>query len=424
MRKPFVLVAAAVTAVAAAGLLLLNGAERRTAPPAAHAQPALGKADPSSTAAKALARPLDRFGLGLLQRQARLSPEGNVIVSPVSLHAVLSMVLNGAAGETMEEMRRALGVESLTPEETNRGWADLIWLAQSGETREIQIADSLWMKAGFPFRQAFLDLNRDHFAAETRDLPADPVQAADEINGWVKDRTGGHIKNIVNPDLFDAQTILALFNTVHLDVRWTHFDETATAPGTFTLSEGEPVQVPMMQAADLEARVTQSERYDAVALETEGPVTAWIIVPKGKTSAEALLEDLSAEGLEAMYDDAAAGTGSLALPRFTSDYEVRQLKESLSAMGMPLAFSADGAEFPGIADVGSERIYISEVVQKTYVDMNEQGVEAAAASGAIMRVTSMPADYFDIRADRPFLFVLAEEATEAPLFMGLVRDPR
>jgi serine protease inhibitor len=191
--------------------------------------------------------------------------------------------------------------------------------------------------------------------------------------------------------MFSPATVLALFNTVHLKVQWEHFDEADTYDEPFTLTGGEQVQVPMMHAGDLEARVAQTDEYDAVALETDGPVTVWIVVPKGETTAEALLGGFDAQRLEQLYAETSTATGSLALPRFTTEYEAKGLTDTLADMGMPRAFSPSEAEFPGIADVAPERLFISEVVQKTFVDLNEQGVEAAAASGAIMEVTSAPA---------------------------------
>ncbi len=403
--------------------------------PEAQAQPALGRPDPQSAAAKALARPLDVFGLALLRRQAEASPAGNVVVSPASLHAVLAALLNGATGETASEMRRALAVADLSPEDVNQGWADLIWLAQSGKKKEVKIRDSLWLRSGFPFRQAFLDANRDYFATQTSELPEDPDQAAAAINDWVERNTAGRITDIVQPSMFDDATVLALFNTIHLKVKWAHFDEQATTDGPFTLSDGTQIGVPMMHATELETKVAQTDAYDAVALKTDGPVTVWILVPKKGASVETLLDlpashpaygfpALDAADLEAMQRDAQTLTGTLALPRFTTKYEAKDLKGTLAAMGMPRAFSPSEADFDGVADVAPQRLFISEVVQKTFVEMNEQGVEAAAASGAIMRVTSAPMLGFDVRADHPFLFAITENATGAPLFLGLVRDPR
>ena len=420
-----ILLVALVAAVAAAVAVAMVAFLRSDATVAvAAAAPAKGHPDAQSRSAKALARPLDRFGLALLQRQAATSPTGNVVVSPVSLHAVLSMVFNGASGQTAEEMRRVLGLDSMSLNQLNQGWADLIWLAQSGKRHEVSIADSLWLRDGVPFRPAFLDTNRDYFAAEMRPLPSDPAAAAKDINAWVEEHTAGRIKDIVSPDSFDAQTILALFNTVHLKVKWDYFDKKDTRPASFTLASGQQVEVPMMNASELKAPVAQTASYDAVALKTDGPVTVWVIVPKGSQTAESLLKGLDARQLEALYGEATTASGSLELPRFTTKYTADQLKENLAAMGMPRAFSPDQAEFPGIADVAPERIFIQKAVQKTYLDLNEEGVEAAAASGLIVAATGMPVGQFQIRADHPFLLVLTENATKAPLFMGLIRDPR
>jgi serine protease inhibitor len=430
-HRSVALLLVAISGVAAVAAVVLTRSD--VLAPEAQAQPALGRADPQSAAAKALVRPLDAFGLALLRRQAAVSPDGNVVVSPASMHAVLAALLNGATGETAAEMRRALAVGGLAPSDVNRGWADLIWLAQSGRKQEVKIRDSLWLRAGFPFKQAFLDADRDYFAAETQNLPQSPDAAAQAINDWVERNTAGRIKDIVQPDMFNSATVLALFNTVYLKVKWDHFDETATADEPFTLADGRQAHVPMMHATELETQVAQTDSYDAVALTTDGPVTVWIIVPRDDMGAEALLglgseaadgaQPLDAAGLQAMQANAKSLTGSLALPRFTTRYEAKDLKGTLAAMGMPRAFSSSEAEFDGVADVAPQRLFISEVVQKTFVEMNEEGAEAAAGSGALMEVTSMPALGFDVRADHPFLFAITEKATGAPLFLGLMRDP-
>ncbi len=420
MRRAIIVVVLVVAAaVVATAVYLVARYDEAAALP----QPARGSADPKSAAARALSRPLSEFGLELLRRQAAASPDGNVVVSPVSLHAVLSMVLNGAEGATAAGMRDALALGDLDLESLDQGWADLIWLAQAGEEPEVRIADSLWLRDGVPFRQSFLDTNRDYFDAETHDLPSDPGAAAAAVNDWVERHTAGRIKDIVSPQAFTETTILALFNTVHLKVKWEHFDEDDTGTDVFTLADGGMTDVPMMNARELEAPVLLTDRYDAVALSTDGPVTFWVMVPADGLSAEGLLDELGAAELQTLARDARVATGSLALPRFTTEYEAKDLEATLAAMGMARAFSPAQTEFPGIAGVAPDRIFISEVVQKTFVELNEAGVEAAAASGAIMETTGMPLNEFEIRADRPFLFVLTEKATGAPLFMGLVRDP-
>ncbi len=421
LRRSLVIAVAVAVLGAAAGTAVYLARSATTA--VSEALPAKGHAQASS-AAKALTLPLERFGLALLQRQARTTTTGNVVISPASLHAVLSMVLNGAHGQTAAQMRRTLGVDSLPEAGVNQGWADLIWLSQSGRRPGASLADSLWLRAGVPFRQAFLAGDRDYFAAETHALPTDPSAAAAAVNEWVAQHTAGRITGIVTPDSFDAQSILALFNTVSLTVRWSHFAVAATRAEPFTLSDGQQVSVPMMQATNLHAPVVLAATYDAVDLSTSGPVDAWLMVPRGRQTAAALLDGLNAPQLEALYSRARVASGTLALPRFTTTYTAQHLANDLGAMGMPRAFSPNEADLSGIANVPAGRIYIQKVAQKTFVDFSEKGVQAAAGSGAAAGVTALPLGQFAIRADRPFLFVLTAKATGAPLFMGLVRDPR
>ena len=184
----------------------------------------------------------------------------------------------------------------------------------------------------------------------------------------------------MRPEFFTDQTLLALFNTVYLKVHWKHFDKADTQPEAFTLPDGSRADVLMMHADELETDVVLADDYDAVALGTDGPVTVWVIVPKeGRLTADELLNKLDARALEELYARAESSTGSLALPKFTTRYEAQDLNGDLSAMGMPRAFSPDEAEFQGIADV--DQLYVSKVVQKTFMELNEQGVEAAAGSG-------------------------------------------
>ena len=190
-----VLVAAVAAAVAVAMVAFL-----RSDTTVAAAEPAKGHADAQSASAKALARPLDRFGLALLQRQAATSPSGNVVVSPgLPARRPLDGLQRGQRPDGRGDAARA---RSRRPDSTelagsNQGWADLIWLAQSGEKHEVSIADSLWLRDGFPFRPSFLDTNRDYFAAEMRALPTEPGKAAEAINAWVEEHTAGRIKDIV-----------------------------------------------------------------------------------------------------------------------------------------------------------------------------------------------------------------------------------
>ena len=419
MRRILILVGAlAAAAVLATTLGLLLRSPRASAQ---LVSPLRGRA---AADASVLATPLDRFGLELVVREAR-SNAGNIVVSPLSVHDVLSMILNGARGRTAAQMRSALGLGPLPLSAVNQAWADLIASAQAGSQPAIEIANSLWLKDGVPFSPTFLTTNRNYFAAAPQTLPGDPAAAADAVNGWVKQRTDGLIERIVDPSYFNDQTILALVNTVHLKTDWeVPFDAAQTAPAPFKLGDGSTIRVPTM-SQPLSALVARRTAYDAVAVPTEGPVTVWVIVPKGAQTPETLATTFARQGLSPVYGAAKQTSLMLKLPRFKTTFSVPDLKPDLAAMGMPRAFSPDQAELQGIVALGVPgRVYIQRVVHKAVLEVNENGIEAAAATAGIVGVTSVPYAPVTIRADRPFLMIVSLKGSEAPLFMALIRDPR
>ena len=300
MRRIVVIAVSLVAVCAAAAVVLLASHHTTAAAAAAPLNPARGR--PAQLAdAGLLAAPLDRFGLDLLAREAHDNPGGNVVISPLSIGGVLAMIMNGAQGRTAAEMRRTLGLEGLSLPATDQAWADLIAAAQAGRRPAVQIADSLWLRSGVAFAPDFLAAGRDYFAAATLPLPTDPGKAADAVNGWVDTRTAGLIKQVVQPGDFSDATILTVVNTIHVKAAWaTPFDAGQTASRPFTLGGGTVVQVATM-SGPVTAPVTQTSAYDAVALATRGPVTAWVVVPRAGQTPESLVALLAARGLDSLY---------------------------------------------------------------------------------------------------------------------------
>lgn len=399
--------------VVAAALLVVVFASTEEAP----ALPALGRPGADSAEARRLAEPLGRFGFALLARQAR-ETEGNIVISPASIHAALSMLLNGARGQTAQELRRVLQVEGLEDGDLDQGWADLITSAQAGDGSKLSIANAMWLRRGVDFQRSFLDLNRDFYAAELAQLAGDGDRAAAEINEWVDERTHGKITRLF--DSIDPLTLLTLVDTVYLKVGWEYFEEDVTQVAPFTLSGGSTVDVRMMHGA-MTAPVLLGDDFDAVKLSTDGPVDVWVIVPKESETPETVVAALAGRGLAGLYEKAESLEGDLRLPRLGLNYTAESLKETLQELGMERAFDPDRAQFEGIADV--EPLFVSAIVHKATLDLDEEGVEAAAATGVEVGTTAMPADTFSIVADRPFLVALAESGSRAPLFLALVRDP-
>jgi serpin B len=430
MRRTIVIVVAlvAIGAAAAAAVIALE----RPAAPAAAAVPLRPTSGHATDIADAslLAGPLDRFGLELLAREAAAQSTGNVVVSPLSVDAALSLVLNGAGGRTADEMRRTLGLEGMSTATADQAWADLLAEVQAGATPSVQVADSLWLRGGVAFAPAFLAAARQSFAAATEALPTDPNAAADAINDWTGQHTAGLIKDIVDSGDFTgpAPVVLTVVNALHAKAAWaTPFEAGATALRPFTLADGTTVQVPTM-SGELSAPVAQTAAYDAVALATRGSLTAWVVVPRTGRTATSVLQSLQSGGLAPVYDAAQRQSVILDLPKLHTSFGTADLTPALEAMGMVAAFSPASADLTGIvtpaALAQTGNLSIAWVMHKAVLSVNENGVEAAAATAVGVVGSAAPIAQVTITADHPFLLALTDTATRAPLFLALIRDPR
>ena len=422
MRRILVIIALLAALGAAAAVVVATRHPATAA--AAPSEPLRGRPAAPADAAR-LTGSLDAFGLSLLGRVSQTT-SGNVVISPLSIHAVLTLLLNGAQGRTASEMRRALALGGLATPAADQAWADLIAAVQAGPRPAVQVADSLWLRHGVDFSPTFLAAARDYFAAGTLPLPDDPTQAAAAVNAWVDARTAGMIPRVVEPGFFNAATVLAVVNTIHAKAAWrSAFDAAQTAPRPFTLADGTTVSVPTMDGA-LTGPVARTGACDAVALATKGPLAAWVIVPRGDRTPESLLAGLSGGGLDKLERSAQTQPVALELPRLHTTFSAPDLKPELQALGMVDAFSPGDADLQGIVAPGSTvgRLYLARVVHKAVLDVREGGVEAAAATAGLVEATSAQEAPLTIRADRPFLFLLTDKRTRAPLIMALISDPR
>jgi serine protease inhibitor len=387
--------------------------------------PSRGSAQGHTAQAKALAQPLSKFGLALLLRQAKAT-QGNVVFSPVSLACVLSMIRDGAQGQTRQELTKVLGLGGLTNEEVDQGWADLITAAQSGKYAAVTICNSLWVRKGIPFNADFLTTTRDYYAADCLPLNDNLGAAVKEINRWVYERTSGKIPKLF--DGIDPFTYLVAVNTVNLKVGWNIFQETATKPAPFAVAPHVHKNVPMMQgiitAKSGGTSALVSNDFEAVCLPTNGPVDVWVAVPNGKHTPEDIVRTLARHGGVPMLYRRASQYHKVYvdLPRFAFSYGPSDddLKGDLMAMGIRRLFDPS-ANLQGIAATKGP-FYCTRIGQKARIQVDEKGVEAQAASGSQMGCGA--AGPLIVDANRPFLVVLTESGSRAPLFLAIVRDPQ
>ena len=354
-----------------------------------------------------------RFGFKLLQDLRERAPDESIFISPLSISIALTMTYNGAVGETERAMAEVLEIDALdlsTINNSNKALRDS--LEDPDPKVEISIANSIWSRQEVDFNPEFLERNRAFFGAEIASIDFSSPQAIEMINEWVNTNTNGKIEKIV--DRIDPQTLLFLINAIYFKGNWQdEFDKAMTRPGVFHLPNGSEKQVQMMRREG-EYPYFRGEDFEATTLPYgDGRLGMYIFLPSSNSNLKKFLRDLNADNWEDWISQLQNRRHEIMLPRFKLEYEIR-LNDTLEALGMGIAFGG-GADFSGMGP----SLFISEVRHKTFVEVNEEGTEAAAVT-AVVGVKSLPPAF---RVDRPFFFAIYDAETETILFMGTVTEP-
>jgi serine protease inhibitor len=363
-----------------------------------------------------------RFGFKLFSEVLKQDRQKNVFVSPSSVAIALSMTYNGAGGTTQQAMAKALELKGLSLQEVNQANSDLKALLQQSDPKvELTIANSLWTKQGVNFKSAFLESNKTFYDAQVTTLDFSSPAAPKEINTWVNRNTRGKISEIV--DSIDPQQVMFLVNAIYFKGKWTtEFDKQQTSDRPFFLTNGSQKQHPTMQQRG-EYRYFETEQFQAVSLPYgKGRTSLYVFLPKKESNLTAFSKTLTAENWQTWMKKFGKREGLIQLPRFKMEYEI-ELKKALSALGMGEAFDRQRANFSNLGDVP---LSIDEVKHKTFVEVNEEGTEAAAVTSVGIRATSVQVDNqpFEMKVDRPFFCAIRDNKTGSILFMGSIVDPK
>ena len=370
-----------------------------------------------------LIRSSNTFGLELFQRQVASEPDEDIFLSPFSVSMALGMTLNGARSATADSMREVLGFGDLSQEEINTIYRDL---KETLSTRDkhvlFEIANSIWTRQGFPVLQSFYEVNREYFEAETRSLDFADPEAPGIINGWIADQTHGKIEKMI--DNIDRYVIMYLINAIYFNGIWqTEFDPGDTEEREFTPSTGEAYSIPMMHKSDTMAYFA-TDRFQAVELPYgSGDFSMVVILPGEGVGLSSLIAELDAYRWDNWIDQFEYRPGNIYLPKFQLKYKAK-LNSTLAAMGMGNAFTPGVADFSGISD--KTALYISRVLHKTFLEVTEEGTEAAAVTVVEIRYTSVgdeEDEVFVMRIDRPFLMAIRHRGTDTLLFVGKIGHP-
>ncbi len=376
-----------------------------------------------STEQQALIQNGRSFSFDLFREVAEDALEGdNVFISPLSVSLALAMTYNGAEASTQQAMHEAMRLPDLPVNKINESWQKLIKDLASVDPKVIMtIANSIWYREGFQVQTPFIKTNKDFYNAEVRALDFDRADAADIINKWVSDNTNKLIEKII--DNIPSETVMYLINAIYFKGQWKYeFDPNETAPAPFYLHQGGNKQVPMMHQSELFGYYS-NDMFSAAELPYgRGNYSMIVVLPHQHASVFDVQQSLD-DALWHELSDSFSDQRELivTLPKFSFAFE-QKLKQVLTRMGMGIAFDPNMANFAGINP--QAELFISEVIHKAFVEVNEEGTEAAAVTAVEVGVTSFdPSTPVLFRVDRPFLFFIKEKYTNAVIFAGRVMDP-
>lgn len=396
-------------------------------------RPTFMNTDAARAGVQAAARADDAFGADLYRTVAA---EGNTVFSPASVAAALRMALIGARGETAAELARALHLEPAAAAEglslLSSVLAEPVHGAQaSAADLTIRAPNTMWVQSGMPLEPAFLAAITGAAAVHDADFRNEYEKARREVNRVVAEQTADKIRDLVPPGAIDGDTHMVLANAIYLKAGWAHpFAAGSTAPGPFHAGDGgmaaDPVTVPMMRLT-AELGYARGDGWQAVTLPyasgiREPKLAMAVVLPDGPLSGMA--SRLAAGGgLRHLLAGVRPAQVQLSMPRFrvTASFSLRPVLERL---GVVQAFDASHADFSGITTAA--QLFIDAVLHKAYIDVDEEGTEAAAATAVIMKTLSLrmaPPVMVTVTVDRPFLFAITDTVTGTPLFLGQVTNP-
>ena len=351
----------------------------------------------------------------------------NVFYSPYSISEALAMTYAGANGETAAQMAGAmqflLEQNALHPAFNS---LDLL-LARRGEGAEgkdgegfrLNVVNAIWGQYDYKFQDTFLDVLAENYGAGLRllDFIKEPEDSRVTINDWVADRTEDRIKDLIPQGAIDAMTRLVLTNAIYFNAAWEYpFSEDVTAEGTFNNLNGSTTMAQMMHQSH-SFGYSEGENYQAVELPYDNRELSMVILLPDTGKFTEFQNTLDADRVNDIIGNLQYHQVVLTMPKFEFDASFN-LNEALQELGMTDAFSPGIADFSGMD--GTKNLYISDVVHKAFVSVDEAGTEAAAATAVIMTLTAMPVDEVTMTIDRPFIFFIRDIQTGAILFVGQV----
>lgn len=349
--------------------------------------------------------------------------EENIFISPLSVSMALAMTLNGAQGETFQDMRETLALSDMELDEINESFQSLVELLVTTDPAvQLKIANSIWHREGFPVSEDFRQRIEEFFEARIEGLDFSDPASVDIINNWVSENTEQLIDTIIEE--IPGNVVMYLINALYFKGDWLRqFDPEDTAPATFHLESGGTVEVEMMNQEGRFATYLSEEVQMIELPYGDSLFTMTVLMPGSaeKPIDQFVEEEVTAENLAEWRSNLNVSEfhqTMVGLPKFEMEYEITY-NDILKAMGMEIAFAPGQADFSGLVEAESAGLWIDEVKHKTFVRVDEEGTEAAAVTSVAI-VESLPPSMI---VNRPFVFIIYERESGVNLFMGKVKNP-
>ena len=374
-----------------------------------------------SSSEQVVATASNNFSLEMLQEINQTFPGDNVFISPFSISTALSMVVNGAEGETNEGIKSALNLDDMSDDEINESYKSLVtYLYSLDPSVTLNVANSTWYRNEVTINPEFENILTEYYGATVNAADFTDEKTVDLINDWIASQTNDKIKNMLSS--IPPNAVMYLINAVYFKADWTtKFNKDLTTDSDFTLSDESVVQVETMFGKDVKywTYYDASKAYTLVDLPYGNENYGFtIIMPDDPTQINDLVSSLSVEDLEEAISQSAEFQKDVLMPKFKISFK-EVLNGYLSAMGMSKAFQED-AEFTKLIEEDL-KLFISIVMHQSFLEVNEEGSEAAAATIVGVETTSLPQP---LSIDRPFVFFIRERNSNTILFEGKLMDPR
>ena len=358
------------------------------------------------------------FAFKLLKNLALKNPKQNIVLSPTSVSMALDMAYNGARGKTQKEMAETLGFNSMSLADVNKSYSDLMEnLNNPGTGVELETANGLWAAKQYPLASNFLSACKEYYDAEVDNVDFADPSAKSRINKWVNRKTHSRIPEIAEG--LGKSTVICLINAIYFKGVWTwQFDKAKTQNEPFVLDSGKIEYVPMMQQKG-NFRYYEGDIFEAVALPYGSRrMSMYIFVPLAENGLPDFLKSLNTGNWNKWMSGFRETKVDVCIPHWKLNCEM-DLKKPCSDLGMENVFHSGMCDFSGMCKSGAKDIFISVLKQKAFIEVNEEGTEAAAATIVVMARSGCP----EVRANRPFFYAIQDDQTNTILFMGTVVNP-